>query len=517
MRLKLSALLLSTALVTGFGATAVVLAPVLAPVAVAQTAGEVDVDALLKMLPADVTGSYESKSYDAISGITTVRKLKIADTSAPDQNFVAVDELGLRGLDLDAIGYVTDFSKYGATPDETFKQLFGDVTIRNASITADGKAVASLESLTFGGVQAKQLPAKPPGYGGGMSDDSAEMSFVGAILDSVISGPFEIVNLTVEESPEQKTSIGKINIGGYTRGQLGASSLENMQASGDGIVTRMASAENGGADISKAIPWMIKAEMPPITSEPLLYIAGGSAKGLDYDIMGSKLTIAEYSLDPVNFYWFVPSSLKLAITDIIYTPAAGPDDMLTGGELSQLGLSRLDLDFGLDWAFDGDAKTAQLKQLTINESQLFDTELKLDLSSVDIAQLVNEQTMQMAAMQIGLTYGHLIVKNNGGFQKMLEVAAREQNSTPDALKSEAIQQLTAMEGGVPMPDGTVKPPTDRVKSIMLALKAFIESPGTLTVKLQPASPVNAGIAMGGMMDPMGAADMLGITVESTGQ
>lgn len=516
--MKLSALLLSTALVTGFGATALVLAPAVAPVAMAQTAGEVDVDALLKLLPENMTGSYESKSYDAISGITTVKKLKLADKGAPDQNFIAVDELGLRGLDLDAIAYVTDFSKYGATPDETFKQLFGDVTIKNASITADGKMMASLESLTFGGVQAKQLPAKPPGYeGGGMSNEADNFKFLGAILDSVISGPFEIVNLTVEEGTGQKTSVGKINIGGYTRGQLGPSSLENMTAEAEGIKTTMASAENGGADISKAIPWMIKAEMPPVTSEPLLYIAGGSAKGIDYDIMGSKLTIAEYSLDPVNFYWLVPSSLKLAITDMVYTPAAGPDDMLTGGELGELGLSKLDLDFGLDWAFDGDAKTAQLKQLTINESQLFDTELKLDLVGLDLAQLVNEQTMQMAAMQIGLAFGQLYVKNNGGFEKVLELAAREEQTTPEAMKDMLTQQLAAMEGGVPMPDGTVKPPTDRVKSIIAALKSFVQSPGTLTVKVAPASPVNAGIAMGGMMDPMGAADTLGITVESTGK
>ena len=117
MRLKLSALLLSTALVTGFGAAAIIALPAVAPVAIAQTAGEVDVDALLKLLPENMTGSYESKSYDAISGITSVRNLKLADKAAPDQNFVAVQELGLRGLDLEAIAYVTDFSKYGAAPD----------------------------------------------------------------------------------------------------------------------------------------------------------------------------------------------------------------------------------------------------------------------------------------------------------------------------------------------------------------------------------------------------------------
>ncbi|MCC6919258.1 MAG: hypothetical protein IT548_08640 [Alphaproteobacteria bacterium] len=516
MRLKLSALLLSTALATGLGATAAVVLLPAAPVALAQTAGEVDVDALLKLLPADAVGTYESKSYDAVSGVTTVRKLKIADKTAPDQNFVAVDEIGLRGLDLDAIAYVTDFSKYGATPDETLKQLFGDVTIKNGSVTESGKLVASLESLSFGGVQMKQMSASPPGYAGTPDDEAAGIKFAGALLDSIVSGPFEIVNFTVDEAG-QKTSIGKITMGGYTRGQLGPSSLENMEASGAGITTKMASAENAGADITKIIPWMLKAEMPPVGPEPLLYLGGGSAKGIDYDIMGSKLTIAEYSLDAVNFYWLVPSSLKLAITDMVYTPKQGPDDMLTGGELGELGLSKLDLDFGLDWAFDGDAKTAQLKQLSINESQLFDSELKLDLNGIDLTQLVNEQTMQMAAMQVGITFGQLYLKNNGGFQKVLELTAREQQSTPDAIKQMLVQQLDAMNGGVPMPDGTVKPPTERVKGLIAALKAFVESPGTLTVKMEPASPVNAGVAMGGMMDPMGAADTLGLSAEATGQ
>ena len=70
---------------------------------------------------------------------------------------------------------------------------------------------------------------------------------------------------------------------------------------------------------------------------------------------------------------------------------------------------------------------------------------------------------------------------------------------------------------MPQADGTVKPLSERVKSIVAAFKAFINSPGTLTIKVQPASPITAATGMGALFDPMTGADALGITVESTPQ
>jgi hypothetical protein len=513
MRLKLSALFLSTALATGFGMGALVLLSPAAPVAMAQDAaqpGEVDVDALLKLVPPQVTATYESKSYDSMSGVTTVKNLKIAKAGDEAANYFQVAEIGLRGLDLAAFDHVFNFNAYGAAPDETFKPLFGDVTVKGVTIVVDGAPAGSIESLNFGGLQMKQLQVKPPGQGGGATEADG-IKFAGALLDSIIIGPVDLTNLAID-AQGQKVTLGKLALAGYTRGQYGASSLESFETVAEGNTTKMASATAEGGDISKVLPWMIKAEMPPVAPEPLLYFGPGQVSGLDYDIMGTKVSIASYGIDAMTFYWLVPSSLKFTLNDMVIVPG-GP----MGNPLGEIGLERLDIDFGLDWAFDGDAGTAKLKELRISESQLADAVLAVDLSSINLAQLVNPDTMQGAAMTIGLGFAQLYLKNNGGFQKLLDVQAKQMGSTPDAVRQQALDQLTALEGGIPGPSGEPTPPSERVKGIIASLKAFITSPGTLTIKVQPATPVNAMSGMGAMMDPMGAADTLGVTVEATPQ
>lgn len=516
MRLSLSALLLSTALATGFGAGALtLLAPAVQAQDAAVQAGEVDVDALLALLPPKVKASYGSKSYDSLTGITTVRDLKIFDPANEAQNFIAVREIGLRGVDMAAFKYVYDFAAYGPTPDETFKQLFGDILIKNASVTLEGKSVAALEEIALGGVQMKQLAAKPPGEAGTPNDEKAGGQFLGALLDSSITGEIKLTNLTME-GDGNKASIKSLVFGGINRGQFGPSTIDTFESTAAGLVTKIASATSEGADLTKVIPWLLKGEMPPVGPDALLYFGRASVNGLSYDMAGTTVSIASYTVEPINFYWLVPSSLKIALNDIYYKPSAADG---SGGQegLAELGVDHLNLNIGLDWQFDGTSGGASLKELRIAESQLFDTVLSFDLTGINLAQLVDPATAQGAMMGVGLTGAQLFVKNNGGFEKLLAIAAREENSTPDAVRQMALQQLSQFDAGVPQPDGTVKPLTDRLKSIVAAFKAFISSPGTLTIKVQPPTPITMGTGMGALFDPMSGADALGITVEATPQ
>ncbi len=515
MRLSLSALLLSTALATGFGAGALTL---FAPAVQAQEAvqaGEVDIDALLALLPAEVKASYGGKSYDALSGVTTVRDLKIFDPGAETQNFIAIQEIGLRGVDMAAFKHVFDFAAYGATPDEAFKQLFGDIVVKNASITANGQLVGGVEEIAFGGVQMKQLAAKPPGQHGADRDEKAAAQFFGALLDSAITGEIKVSRLTMEGGGN-RASVASLVFGGINRGQFGSSSLDTFESSAAGLTTKIASATSEGADLTKVIPWLLKGEFPPVSPEGLLYFGASSVNGLAYEMGGTTVTIASYEIDPVAFYWLVPSSLKLSVNDIVFKPAANDPTGAAEG-LAELGLDHLDIDIGFEWAFDGDGGGASLKEFRIAESQLLDAALSFDLTGINLAQLVDNQTAQGALMAVGLTGAQLFIKNNGGFDKFLAAVAREQGTTPEALKDMALQQLSQIEGGMPQPDGTTQPLSDRLQGIVAAFKSFINSPGTLTIKVQPASPITVGTGMGALFDPMSGADALGITVEATPQ
>ena len=516
MRLSLSALLLSTALATGFGAGALtLLTPAVQAQEAAVQAGEVDVDGLLKLLPPDAKATYGSKSYDALTGITTIRDFKIAEAGHEDQSFLAVSEIGLRGVDMAAFKYVFDFAAYGATPDATFKQLFGDILVKGVSLTVRGQTVAGVEEIAFGGVQMKQLQFKPPGAQLGAMSDKEGFQFFGALLDSAITGEIKVTNFTTEDRGN-RASIKTLVFGGINRGQFGPSSIDTFESQADGLVSKIASAKSDGADFTKGLPWLLKGEMPPVGPDALMYFGASSVDGLSYEMNGAKLTIANYTVEPINFYWLVPSTFKLSLNDIYYTPSA-TDGTSAQKDLAELGLDHLDLDLGVEWQFDGNGGSASLKELRIAESQLFDATLSFDLTGINLAQLVDPATAQGALMGVGLTGAQLFVKNNGGFDKFLTLAAREQNTTPDAIKQQALDQLTQIEGGMPQADGTVKPLSERVKSIVAAFKAFINSPGTLTIKVQPASPITAATGMGALFDPMTGADALGITVESTPQ
>lgn len=514
MRLSFSALLLSTALATGLGAGALT---VFTPVVHAQavTAGEVDVDALLKLIPPTAKATYGSKSYDALTGITTVRDLKIADAANEAQNFIAVQELGLRGLDLAAFQYVFDFAKYGATLDETFKQLFGDVMVKNASVTMAGVNVASVEEISFGGVQMKQLAAKPPGEFGTADDEKARSQFLGAMLDSLITGEIKMTNFTAE-GEGNKASVKGLVFGGINRGQFGASTLDTFESVAEGITTKIASAKSDGADFSKGIQWLLKAELPPISPDALLYFGAASVNGISYDKDGTVFTIGSYTIDPINFYWLVPTSLKIGINDIYYKPSAAD---ASGGQeaLTELGLDHIDMDLSTEWTFDVAGGNASLKEWRIAVADMFEAKLSFDLTGINLAQLIDPATTQSALFGVGISGAQFFFKNDGGFDKILAAAAKEENTTPDALKQQALDQLTQIESGMPQPDGTVKPLTDRLKSIVAAFKSFIQSPGTLSIKVQPAAPITAATGMGAMFDPMAAADTLGVTVEATPQ
>ena len=101
-------------------------------------------------------------------------------------------------------------------------------------------------------------------------------------------------------------------------------------------------------------------------------------------------------------------------------------------------------------------------------------------------------------MQIGIVSGQLVVKNNGGFDKMLAMGAKG-GARPHA-RADA-RQLTAMESGMPGPTTNAGAAQRYAKGIVAALKSYIASPGTLTVRMQPAQPINAmNGGMGAMMD-----------------
>ena len=61
-----------------------------------------------------------------------------------------------------------------------------------------------------------------------------------------------------------------------------------------------------------------------------------------------------------------------------------------------MGLSQLDLDFGIDWAFDGAAGFPPTQGSCGSTSRASSTNLSLDLTGINLAQIADPAAMQMA-------------------------------------------------------------------------------------------------------------------------
>ncbi len=358
----------------------------------------------------------------------------------------------------------------------------------------------------------KQLPLKPPAPG---AADEENVKFLGAVLDSVETGEIAVEGVTLpganfDGDGEVKGSIGRIAYGPFARGRMGPSSIEAVDVTTPDGQTKVESATSDGFDMSAVLPFMIKGEMPPVGPAPLLSIGAAQATGLSIATPDADVAIARYGFAPVSFYWLVPSSLDISIMDMTVTPKGDGAQ-----EFADLGLEKLDLDFALNWTFDGAAGTARIADLKVAETQLAEVALTVDLTGIDLAKLVDPAQSTGALYAIGLKFGQIFLKNNGGVEKLIEQQAKEEGMTPEAIKQQALDAIAALEQGQAGGDGIAKPPSERVKAIAAALRAFVESPGTLTIKVEPSSPITPMQGIGAMVDPIAAADTFGVTVQST--
>lgn len=431
---------------------------------------------------------------------------------------VSVDRALMRGLDVAAFESVFDPTKYTATRDETFKPLFDTVTLSGVKFIGDGK-----EFATIGTVDARQLVMKQFGFipGGAdfekqfVSPDLMGIQIIGMVADALKVGAMSISNLHMfSEEPEGKFDYrwDTYEVTGIDRGKFGAARSANISmdmadsASGMKIISTQESQQSEGADFSALLPYMIKAEMPPVTETKLISMGRGGAKNLKYSVPGyGEYLLSEVTNEPIKFEWLIPSDLRFAAKGVF---KADPNaDPMAADMLTQLGQTDFPFDMNLVWTYEGTNGDAKLETFGLKIAGLYGTDFGLSLSGMKLSEFATQEKME--AMMGGLLFSGftLTVKDDGGTNKLIKIFAKE-NQMPEAdARTLLQQQAIAM--------GTTEPQDPTMTAIANGIAKFIADPGTLTISAIPAQPVPLMLLMMQSGDPASVAQTLNVKVEAT--
>ncbi|HLW92964.1 MAG TPA: hypothetical protein VKS78_16905, partial [Roseiarcus sp.] len=173
---------------------------------------------------------------------------------------------------------------------------------------------------------------------------------------------------------------------------------------------------------------------------------------------------------------------------LIVEPAPGSE---FANNLSTLGYSRLELAAAIGAHYEADAKALSLDDLTLEGVAMGSLGLKAHFADVDPTLMSGGKDERMQAL-FGCSIAALEIKivNAGLFEKALAYYAKQQGTTPDALKQQisaaAVQMVPLLLGGDPS-----------AQKVASEAQKFIDQPKNLTVTIKAKG------------DPLKAADFMG--------
>jgi hypothetical protein len=175
-------------------------------------------------------------------------------------------------------------------------------------------------------------------------------------------------------------------------------------------------------------------------------------------------------------------------------------------QLSAFGYSKIELAAAIGAHYDATAKALSLENFTVEGVQMGSVGLKANFGDIEPALFTGGQDERMQAL-IGASIASLEIKlvNAGIFEKALAFYAKQQGTSPDALKQQvaaaATQMVPVLLGGNP----------DSLKVAAEAQK-FINTPKNLTLSVKAkGDPLKAADFMGAAGDPTAILGKLDIS------
>jgi hypothetical protein len=364
----------------------------------------------------------------------------------------------------------------------------GDVTIDDFSTTNKDGAKIAIKHIEFTGTNLEKEDIQKLLTAGTPKDE--ELGLVKKLKAEKISMPSievtpkdgGLIKMTgFEANNVDEGRVGKLTIAGVDGGGEDKSGGKVAIKSGailleDADLAEVLKATGGSAGAPKGrlghLSWQDVDIIAPDDEAPgkTVHVAFGSFElksDYDGDVMKKGLT---------------------TLKGLVVEPAPGAD---FANQLASFGYSKIELGAAIGAHYEAGAKTLSLDQLTVEGVQMGSVGLKANFGDIDPLLFTGDDNARTQAL-MGGSIASLEIKlvNSGLFEKTLAFFAKQQGTTPDALKQQVAavtaQMVPVLLGGAP-------------ESLKVATEAqkFIDTPKNLTVSLKAkGAPLKAADFMG---------------------
>lgn len=544
-----------------------------------------DVDGFLGAFPDWLTTSYANANFDAALGAMVIDDLKFGFAAAPEVGFHA-DRAVVWGADIGAMNAVFAGAANNATKSALFERLMLEGVRSEGMQWAAGSESASIsiDKMVIDGLSARSYNLAPKA---GVEEETKILRSFAAVLGSFAydGAAYSNFSLHLANSRGEKVEIGVAEA--FARGYDGGA-MEFQSASGitafiqeaatdlpvevsdkreaekaEGpyakILNRppseavteilrhptamLAAAAGGGAtayeidytdarnaDISGALLWLSRWELPPITETNLIDLGAQTMLGYRESWDGQLIqSIDRAEVLAADFYWLVPSHYEVFYSGYTqeigrmvgvmqnrmppgFSTESAPQFEQALGVINALGLERITGDMDFSWRWNGETGDAAISTSS-NLADLMTNEFGLSAGGPTLAQwdamARNDTPLAAATQGVSLQGFNFGLGDRGILGRAFAYAAEQQGTTGPEMRQSmsAMARLTGAQASEANP---------RIASYANAVADFIAGGGRIDIVAAPSEPVDImRLQSVGQTAPQTLPDILNLTITHT--
>ncbi|NOX82020.1 MAG: hypothetical protein GXP06_03335 [Alphaproteobacteria bacterium] len=497
---------------------------------------EVDIAALLAMMPDEANPTYDSVAFDKKIGATVVSNLRFADDDGGEG--ILIKRAEFYGVDVDAIARINDATDAGA--DAPFETVFQKV--RLLDVSAEG--VEEKEgAMSIGGIEFDKLAIR---QGGPESDGKGNEAarFFNAV--SLAGLYFKDISFSVEESEGASIAMvaPDLRFVGMADGKLGAiiaNGLDYKVSQSDKAIANLGQAfgPQGAAlmsgplkqllalsdqttvaalawrdiDFSNLLSWGLKGEAPPMTERNLIDLGTMKATDMETFVEGRRLaTIEEATISAAEFTWLMPSKIRTDTKGGVYdfTAYVPETEEAVVEILKRHGLDEVKGDGYAEWNWNADSGVGALEYV-VNADSAANISMGLGFSGLkldDAAEAMENGEDNPLAVLGAFDNFSLKLEDKKALDAIFDLAALQMGGSGEDLRQSApaMIRLSGMQLAQFNP---------RVSGYVEAVANFVAKGGTLEISANPAEPVSFSELESGGATPQTLPDVLDLKVTHT--
>ncbi|MBU1247738.1 MAG: hypothetical protein KKB70_03495 [Proteobacteria bacterium] len=238
--------------------------------------------------------------------------------------------------------------------------------------------------------------------------------------------------------------------------------------------------------------------------EVSLFDMSATVKDLRMEIVGGAgFSIEEFELTRFEQQDNLPVAVTVAARGVRISldQEALTDTTL---ELREMGYDTLALDYSMDFDYDRKSREFRLDDLTMCVREAGELSIRLRLSNVDLAALMQGGP---GIMFLAVDYGELRYEDHSLLKRILESIAREEQTGVEEV-------VATLEKGMVEQEAQAKEVGDEFTiAVLAAFRGFLHAPTAIAVRVEPPEPV-AFMQLMAMEDPLEVLQALNLNVFS---